>query len=109
MKQFGEEIGDEERIGKDQCPKDYSFKTNLNLSSLFCFLNPQYFFATHLSSHRQFCKKEQICEVIEVIYLSSNRFFTIFKNAKPPKMIRQIINKLDRANSLIIELIPHSF
>jgi hypothetical protein len=39
LKQFGEEIGDEERIGKDQCPTGYSFKTKLNSAPLFCFLN----------------------------------------------------------------------
>ena len=95
MKQSGKEIGDEECIGKDQCPIDYSFKVNLNFSSLFCFLNPPNFFTSHLSLPRQFCnKKRKFVGVIEVIYLSSNRFFTIFKNAKPPKMIRQIINKV---------------
>jgi hypothetical protein len=44
-----------------------------------------------------------------VIYQSSNRLFTIFKNAKPPKIINQIINKLEKAISFIIRLIPHSF
>jgi len=58
MKQFGKEIGDKECIGKDQRPTGYSFKTDLNFSSFFCFLNPQNFFTDHLLLQRQFCKKK---------------------------------------------------
>jgi len=37
LKQLGEEIGDEEGIGKNQRPTGYSLETNLYLSPLFCF------------------------------------------------------------------------
>ena len=39
-----------------------------------------------------------------MIYLSFSRLFTICKNTKPPKIIRQIVNRLEKANSLIIRL-----
>jgi len=40
--------------------------------------------------------------IFTMFYQSSNRFFTTFKNAKPTKIITQIINKLEKANSFII-------
>jgi hypothetical protein len=57
MKQSGKKIGDEEGIGKDQCPTDYSFKVDINFSSLSRFVNSKKFFPDHLSLLRQFCKK----------------------------------------------------
>jgi hypothetical protein len=57
MKQSGKKIGDEEGIGKDQCPTDDSFKVDLNLSSLSRFVNSKNFFPDHLSLLRQFCKE----------------------------------------------------
>jgi len=47
--------------------------------------------------------------IFKLDYQSSNFFFKIFKNAKPPKIINQIINKLEKANSLIIRFITHHF
>jgi hypothetical protein len=38
--------------------------------------------------------------------LPFRRLFTICKNMKPPKIIKQIINKLEIANSLMIRLTP---
>jgi len=43
MKQFGEEIRDEERVGKDQRPAGYSFKADLNSPSLYRFPDSQHF------------------------------------------------------------------
>jgi hypothetical protein len=49
-------------------------------------------------------KKDKFVIPLDVIYQSSNRFLTIFSNAKPPKIIKKIINRLEKANSLIIRL-----
>jgi hypothetical protein len=57
MKESGKEIGDKERIGKDECPTDDSFEVNLNFSSLSCCFNPENFLANHLLLPRQFCKQ----------------------------------------------------
>ncbi len=56
MKQPGKEIGDEERIGKDQGPTHYSLKVNLDPSSLSRCLDPKNFLTKHLLLPQQFCK-----------------------------------------------------
>jgi hypothetical protein len=55
-----------------------------------------------------FVRKEQTCRIAQAIYHFSNRFLTIFKSAKPPKIIRKIINKFEKAKSLVSRPIPHS-
>jgi len=109
MKQFSKKIGDEERIGKDQCPTGYSLETNFYFSPFFCFPNTQDFFTVHPSLRQQFCKKRTNWFVIFTSdYQFSNFLFRIFKNAKPPKIINQMMNKLVKATSLIITFIAHS-
>ncbi len=108
VKQPSKKIGDEEGVGKDQCPTDHSFKVDLNFSSLSRCVNSKNFFANHLLPHDNFVRRAQICGMTGAIYQSSNRLFTIFKNAKPPRMIRQIINKVEKTNSLTFRLAPLS-
>jgi hypothetical protein len=55
-----------------------------------------------------FVETEQTCRIAKAIYYFSSRFFTIFKSANPPKIIRKIINKFERAKSLKSGPIPHS-
>lgn len=108
MKQSCKKIGDEEGIGKDQCPTDYAFKVDLNFSSLSRFVNSKNFFPITYRSYDNFVGKGQICGITQVFYQSSNRLLTIFKNAKPPRIIRQIINKVEKTNSFTIRLAPPS-
>jgi hypothetical protein len=42
-------------------------------------------------------------------YQSSKRLFAIFRKAKPPRMTRQIINKVERTNSLTLSLAPNPY
>jgi hypothetical protein len=95
MKQFSKKIGNEECIRKDQCPIGYSLKTNLYFSPFICFPDTQNFFTVHPSLRQQFCKKRTNWFVIFTsVYPFSNFLLRIFKNAKPPKIINQMINKL---------------
>jgi len=110
MKQYSKKIGDEEGIGKNQCPTGYSLETNLYFSPFFRFPDTKNFFAVHTSLHQQFCKKRtNQFMIFKSVCQSSNFFFKIFKNAKPPKIINQMINKLEKANSLTIRFITRPF
>jgi len=88
LKQFDKKIGEEERIRKDQYPAGNSLGIDLYFSSLFCFMNTENLFTAHL------------LPLWTPYYQSSNLFFTTLRNVKPPKTISQIINKLEKANSL---------
>ncbi len=67
---------------------------------------PRIFLPSTYCSRNNFVSRAQICGVIELIYQSSNRLFTIFKNAKPPRIIRQIMNKVEKTNSFTSRLAP---
>jgi hypothetical protein len=86
-KEFGEEIGDEECVRKNQCPIGDSLRIDLYCSPPFCFSNTENFFTAHRLLHGK-----------PRTYQSSNLLFTTLKNVKPPKMTRKMINKLEKAN-----------
>jgi len=60
MEQSGKKIGDEEGIGEDQCPTNYSFKVNLNFSSFSRCVNTENLPVSHPLLPRQFCEKSAI-------------------------------------------------
>ena len=56
-----------------------------------------------------FVRREQTCRIAEAIYYFSSRFFAILKSANPPKIIRKIMNKFDKAKSLMSRPIPYTY